>query len=132
MYKWFFCCVLFCFSVVVLSKSVDIYPFDNKRKQSQFYHLLGDLRCLVCQNQDLATSSAPLAKDLREEVYNFVQDGNSDDEIMRFLTKRYGDFVLFKPAVKGITWILWLGPLFFLIVGSLIFFKTCIKRARNV
>ncbi len=130
-YKWLFC-YLTLISSLAFSQATDVYSFESNRQQAQFHHLLGDLRCLVCQNQDLATSTATLAKDLRDEVYKFVQNGHSDDEIIHFLTQRYGDFVLFKPPVKGITWILWLGPLFFLIIGVFVFFKTYLKGDRNV
>ena len=119
-------------SSVVFCQATDVYSFESNRQQAQFHHLLGDLRCLVCQNQDLATSTAPLAKDLRDEVYKFVRNGRSDDEIIHFLTQRYGDFVLFKPPMKGLTWILWLGPLFFLIIGIILFFNTYLHKGRNV
>ena len=130
MSKWLFCSLFFLINLG-FSQTMDIYPFDSVKKQAQFNHLLGDLRCLVCQNQDLATSTAGLAKDLRDEVYKFVQTGRSDADIMRFLTQRYGDFVLFKPPVKSTTWILWFGPLFFLIIGALVFCKTCLKSKHH-
>ena len=87
-----------------------LYPFETRAKEVQFQHLLKELRCLVCQNQDLADSHASLADDLRREVYLLVQKGNSDDTIRSYLTTRYGDFILFKPPVIGVTWLLWFGP----------------------
>jgi len=100
-----------------------IYPFETQKKHAQFRGLLRDLRCLVCQNQDLADSNAGLAKDLRDEVYAHVQAGESDDEIMRYLTMRYGDFILFKPPVKAVTSMLWFGPALFLGVGLFLFIR---------
>jgi len=100
-----------------------IYPFEKPKQQAQFRGLLHELRCLVCQNQDLADSNAGLAKDLRDEVYAHVQAGESDDEIVRYLTMRYGDFILFKPPVKAVTSMLWLGPCLFLVVGLGLFWR---------
>lgn len=108
-----------------------MYPLDSAKKDAQFSHLLRELRCLVCQNQDLADSNAGLAKDLRDEVYTLVKQGNSDDDIVHYLTTRYGDFILFKPPVKTITALLWFGPALFLLLGFLIFWRTCISRSSN-
>ena len=105
-----------------------IYPLDSVKKEAQFNHLLKDLRCLVCQNQDLADSNAELAKDLRVQVYQLVKEGKSDSEISDYLTSRYGDFILFKPPVKAVTFLLWFGPFLFLLLGFLIFWRTCFKR----
>ena len=88
-------------SIPLLGHTEALYPLSNQKQEAQFKGLLRELRCLVCQNQDLADSNAPLAKDLRDEVYNLVQTGKSDDEIVRYLTARYGDFILFKPPVKS-------------------------------
>lgn len=105
-----------------------LYPLDTPRQDAQFSHLLRELRCLVCQNQDLADSNAGLAKDLRDEVYLLVKNGKTDDEIVHYLTARYGDFILFKPPVKAVTALLWFGPALFLILGLLIFWRTCLKQ----
>lgn len=106
-----------------------LYPLDTPRQDAQFTHLLRELRCLVCQNQDLADSNAELAKDLRNEVYQLVKSGKTDGEIMQYLTDRYGDFILFKPPVKGITAMLWFGPALFMLLGLFIFWHTCLRRA---
>ncbi|MBA2711292.1 MAG: cytochrome c-type biogenesis protein CcmH [Tatlockia sp.] len=107
------------------------YPLDTKKQEAQFTHLLKELRCLVCQNQDLADSNAGLAKDLRYQVYNLVKEGQSDGEIINYLTARYGDFILFKPPVGTVTAMLWFGPGLFLFLGLLIFWRTCLKRNSN-
>jgi cytochrome c-type biogenesis protein CcmH len=101
----------------------ELYPFDNPKQTAQFQHLLSDLRCLVCQNQDLSDSHAEFAEDLRREVYERVTSGQSDDEIINYLTSRFGDYILFKPPVKSMTWFLWGAPLLFLILGLGIFGK---------
>lgn len=106
----------------------NMYQFNNPRQQVQFQHLLKELRCLVCQNQDLSDSNAPLAKDLKNEVYAMVKEQQSDQEIINFLTERYGDFILFNPPMKGITYFLWFGPAFFLLLGLWIFKRTCVGR----
>ena len=105
-----------------------LYPLETAKQDAQFNHLLRELRCLVCQNQDLADSNAGLAKDLRNEVYELVKTGKSDNEIIQYLTARYGDFILFKPPVKGVTLLLWFGPALFLGLGLLIFWRTCLRR----
>lgn len=98
-----------------------LYPFADMKQQAQFEGLLHELRCLVCQNQDIADSHAALAKDLRQEVYQAVLAGQSDSEIMQNLVARYGDFIVFTPPVKSLTWLLWYGPLGFCALGLMIF-----------
>ena len=124
----FFAFVMIIF-VNVVGFANSLYPLDTPKQEAQFNHLLRELRCLVCQNQDLADSNAGLAKDLRNEVYQLVKTGNSDSEIIQYLTARYGDFILFKPPVKAITALLWFGPALFMVLGLLIFWRTCFKKA---
>lgn len=76
-----------------------------------------DLRCLVCQNESLAGSRADLAQDLRQEIREQMRAGKSDQEVIAYLTQRYGDFVLYKPPLKPLTWLLWFGP-FVLLIGA--------------
>ena len=86
--------------------------------QARWDHIAAELRCLVCQNESLASSNAELAVDLRREVRSLIEQGQSDTDIRSFLVKRYGDFVLYKPEVKPVTWLLWFGP-FALLLGAL-------------
>jgi cytochrome c-type biogenesis protein CcmH len=86
-----------------------------------------ELRCLVCQNQTLAESNAPLAEDLRKEVREQASAGKSDDDIRAYLVARYGDFVLYKPPVKSTTYLLWFGP-FALLAGGAIVWLTVLRR----
>jgi len=86
-----------------------------------------ELRCLVCQNESLAGSRADLAMDLRREIRTLIRDGKTDPEIRDYLVSRYGDFVLYRPAVKPLTWVLWFGP-FLLLIGAVIFLVRLVRR----
>jgi len=85
--------------------------------QARWDHIASELRCLVCQNESLASSSAELAVDLRREVRSLIAQGQSDADIRQFLVSRYGDFVLYKPEVKPVTWLLWFGPFVLLLLA---------------
>ncbi|HSW68829.1 MAG TPA: cytochrome c-type biogenesis protein [Gammaproteobacteria bacterium] len=97
----------------------DFYPFDRAADQQRFVTLTSQLRCLVCQNQNLAESNAPLASDLRQQIYQHIQQGQSDRQIVDYLVARYGDFILYKPPVNAATLGLWLSPLVFFLAGVL-------------
>jgi cytochrome c-type biogenesis protein CcmH len=87
--------------------------------EARYQHLINELRCLVCQNQSIAESNAPLAEDLRRQVRDMIRDGKSDAEILDFMTARYGDFVLYRPPLRRHTLALWLGPFVLLGLGAL-------------
>ena len=87
--------------------------------EKRLIHISEELRCLVCQNESLASSRAELANDLREEVRKLIRQDKSDGQIKEYLVTRYGDFVLYKPEVKPVTWLLWFGP-FALLLGALV------------
>jgi cytochrome c-type biogenesis protein CcmH len=89
----------------------------DEEQQARYDDLNKELRCLVCQNQTIADSNAPLAADLRHQVEVQILAGKSDAEIKRYLTDRYGDFVLYKPPFKAKTWLLWGGPFLVLLIG---------------
>lgn len=95
--------------------------------EQRMIKLSEDLRCLVCQNESLAGSHADLAQDLRQEIRDQMRAGKSDDQVVDYLTQRYGDFVLYKPPVKPLTWLLWFGP-FALLIGSVAGLYAYIKR----
>jgi len=101
--------------------------FDTPQQEARFRDLSQQLRCLVCQGQSIADSNADLANDLKREVRRMILEGRSDGEIKEFMVARYGDFVLFKPPVKGSTYLLWFGPFGLLIVG----FATWLMIARR-
>lgn len=97
--------------------------------EARYRALIAELRCLVCQNQSIAESNAPLAEDLRQQVRAQIAAGKSDEEIVAFLTERYGDFVRYRPELKGRTLLLWLGP-FVLLVGAALAATRFIRRSR--
>ncbi|GAA5101534.1 cytochrome c-type biogenesis protein [Wohlfahrtiimonas larvae] len=113
----------------VATANVNIYPFESTVNEKRFNSLITDLRCPKCQNQNLADSDAPLAKDLKDRVYDMINDGRSDSEILTFMVDRYGDFVLYTPPVKPITWFLWFGPAIILIGVLIIIFTRRRKPA---
>lgn len=86
------------------------YPFDDVESAARFEQLSEDLRCPKCQNQNLADSNSPVAADLRDKVYELMQEGQSDTEIVDYLVARYGDFVRYKPPFRLDTFLLWAGP----------------------
>ena len=90
-----------------------------------------ELRCLVCQNQSLADSTAPLAEDLRREVRSLAVAGKDDEQIKQYLVARYGDFVLYDPPVKRITWLLWFGPFVLLAGGAVVWWLIARRRKRG-
>lgn len=87
-----------------------------------------ELRCLVCQNESLAGSHAELAEDLRREIRLLMKEGKNDQEVIEYLTTRYGDFVLYRPPFKPLTYLLWLGPLLFIGIGGGVWYMTLKKR----
>ncbi|MDR2637928.1 MAG: cytochrome c-type biogenesis protein CcmH [Zoogloeaceae bacterium] len=103
-------------------------PVAEKRLQS----IAGELRCLVCQNETIAASNADLAEDLRAKIRGMIGEGRSDDEILDFMVEHYGDFVLYRPPFKATTWLLWLGPPFFLIFGVVVLRLYLVRRARRL
>ena len=88
---------------------------DDPITEQRLISISEEMRCLVCQNESLAGSRSDLANDLRREIRVLINEGKSDDQIRSFMVERYGDFVLYRPPVKPLTWLLWIGP--FVILG---------------
>jgi cytochrome c-type biogenesis protein CcmH len=105
---------------------------ENQQVEARLKALALELRCLVCQNQTLADSSAPLAEDLRREVREMIAKNMTDQEIIDFLVARYGDFVLYRPPLKATTTLLWLGPFLLLVVGGITLAVALRRRAKKV
>ena len=110
--------------------TLEAFKFDSKAEEQHFKDLIEELRCLVCQNQSLADSDAELAHDLRAEVYDMIQAGKDDEEIVTFLVARYGDFVLYNPPVKPSTWLIWFGPFVLLLIAAIILLRS-IRRQQT-
>jgi cytochrome c-type biogenesis protein CcmH len=104
-------------------------PLDAQQQQ-RYQTMISELRCMVCMNQTIADSTAPLALDLRNQVHRQIADGRSDTQIRTYMTDRYGDFVLYKPLLKPRTWLLWFGP-FVLLVLALISAVIFTRRSRR-
>lgn len=111
------------------SAAIEPLQFADDGERRRFNALAAELRCLVCQNQSLADSDAPLAKDLRRELHELMRSGRSDEEIRSFLVERYGEFVLYRPRFGGHTALLWLAPGLVLLVGVVVVAR--IVRARS-
>ncbi|WP_414650191.1 cytochrome c-type biogenesis protein [Dyella sp.] len=118
-------------SGVVFAQAIDPLPFKDRAEEVRFQKLTRELRCLVCQNENLADSNADLARDLRHEVFDQMQAGKSDDQIKQYLVDRYSDFVLYDPPVKAGTLLLWFGPLAILLAGAGVVVFTIRKRGRT-
>lgn len=103
---------------VAAQAAISAYKFDTPEQEARFNQLSQELRCLVCQNQNIADSNAGLALDLRRQIHEMILAGNSDSEIVDFMTQRYGDFVLYRPPVRAGTLLLWVGPFVLLLVGG--------------
>jgi cytochrome c-type biogenesis protein CcmH len=101
---------------------------ENPEIEQRLVRLGEDLRCLVCQNESLAGSKAELAEDLRREIREQMKAGKSDAEVIDYLTERYGDFVLYRPPFKPVTWLLWLGPVLFLGAGGAAWYLALRRR----
>jgi len=101
----------------ILNAANEQYPFTKPAQRTAFAELTHELRCLVCQNQDLADSNAPLAVDLRAQIYQMLLQGKSKTAIREYMLDRYGDFILFKPPFKATTYVLWLTPFVALIIA---------------
>lgn len=101
-----------------LVQAIEPLPFKNDAQRQRFQNLTSQLRCMVCQNEDLNDSNADLARDMRKQIFEMMQQGKTDAEIKQYLVDRYSDFVLYKPPLKPSTWLLWFGPAAILLAGA--------------
>ncbi len=120
-------CVLFWSGIAL---AVDPEVLADSAQDARYRELLSEIRCVVCQNQTLADSNAPLAVDLREQIRGRIETGASDDEIVAYLTDRYGDFVLYRPPFNAVTALLWLSPLVLLFVAGFIAWRAMSRPER--
>ncbi len=99
---------------------VETRDFTTPQMEDDYNVLISELRCLVCQNQNLADSNAELAQDMRTKVFKMLGEGKQKDEIVDYMVERYGDFVMYRPPVKSSTFLLWFGPLIFFVVAAFV------------
>jgi cytochrome c-type biogenesis protein CcmH len=123
-------CLLLGTGTVPAGVTLESFKFETTAEELHFKKLIEELRCLVCQNQSLADSDAELAHDLRAEVYEMIQAGKSDEEIVEFLVARYGDFVLYNPPVKPSTYLIWFSPFALLLLAGFLLLRAVRRQKR--
>jgi cytochrome c-type biogenesis protein CcmH len=109
---------------------IEFHSFENKQQEKLYLQLIAELRCVKCQNQNLAESNAELARDMRDKAYELIIKGGSRADVVKYMTDRYGDFVLYKPPFKANTLLLWIGPPVFLFLSLFMLFKL-IRNQKN-
>lgn len=108
--------------------AIDAYEFRDDAERARYAELTKELRCPKCQNQDIADSNAPIAADLRKEIFRMLGEGRSNQQIIDFMVDRYGDFVRYKPALTAKTWLLWFGPAGLLLAGMAVIGVIVVRR----
>ena len=99
-----------------------VYQFEDIAQEKRFYSLISEIRCPKCTSGSIASSDAPVSRDLKNKVYDLIIDGSSDDEIKQYVSDRFGNFSDYRPALEGANYILWFGPFIFLSLILIIFF----------
>ena len=115
-----------------LQAAIESYEFESTQMEADYYRLVSELRCLVCQNQNLAGSNADLAKDLRRQTYEMLTQGNTPDQVVQYMIDRYGDFVLYRPRLKRDTLLLWFGPFVMLVLVLWLVIRAIRKKQKLV
>ena len=118
--------------LAVTAQAQEPLVFDGPEQEARYNALTLELRCAVCQNQSLADSDAQLAQDLRQEIYDMMQAGQTDEQIKTFMVERYGDFVLYRPPMQGNTLALWIVPVVLLGGGAIAVIFTVRNRNRKL
>ena len=121
-------CLFFMFTIAASAQNI---VYRDSAEETRFRALTEQLRCVMCQNQSLADSTAPIAHDLRLEILRLMREGKSDAQIKQFLVARYTEFVLYDPEVKPMTWLLWFGPGLLILVGGVTIAVIVRKRSRE-
>lgn len=126
------CCIFVSLFLQQGIASINLYEFNNPVDERRFQSLTRELRCPKCQNQNIADSDAPLAQDMRDLTYDMIIDGQADAQIITFMVDRYGDFVMYNPPVKPVTWLLWFSPFVLLVLILAIVFLFRGKKKEKV
>ncbi len=128
--------ILITFVVLSLSSSViavqiEFHSFENVQREKLYLDLIAELRCVKCQNQNLAESNAELARDMRDKTYTMIVEGKSREDVVNYMTARYGDFVLYKPPFKSKTLLLWAGPPLLLLLSMFLLLKIVRNQSKQ-
>ncbi|RMO80322.1 Cytochrome c-type bioproteinsis protein CycL [Pseudomonas syringae pv. philadelphi] len=115
----------------IAEAAIDAYTFRDDAERARYSELTRELRCPKCQNQDIADSNAPIAADLRKEIYRMLGEGQSNQQIIDFMVDRYGDFVRYKPSLNARTWLLWFGPAGLLLGGMVVIGFIVMRRRKQ-
>ena len=124
--------ITFILFVASLIAATHAQPADDAQLEQRMRNLTQQLRCMVCRNETLADSQADLAADMRQQIREQMKAGRSDQEIIGFLTQRYGDFILYKPPVKMTTYLLWFGPFVLLLGGTAMLYRYVKRRSELI
>lgn len=126
-------CLLMLFAISMqASAAIEAHQFDTDLQRQRYQSFIEEMRCPKCQNQNLAGSDSPISADLRREIYEMIKLGKSDKEIVDFMVDRYGDFILYRPRVTPVTYVLWAAPVALLVVGALVLMMMLRRRRRLV
>lgn len=104
--------------------------FEDEETQARYESIISEVRCVQCQNQTIKDSNVQIASDLRREIRRLLSEGKSDSEVYDFLVARYGEFVLYRPSMSGVSLLLWLAPGAFLLIGGFVAIRVIRKRAK--
>ena len=123
--------LVFILSSLPIQARVAAYEFDTPDQEAAYKEMVNELRCLVCQNQNIADSNAELAQDLKRKTYEMVMQGKAKNEIADFMVQRYGDFVLYRPPVSNTTLLLWSGPFIIFVIGIIVLIRVIKSKQRD-
>ena len=123
--------VLSVYTLGFADNSKEIYPFDDSNQEKIFLSLLDEIRCPKCQSSNLAGSNAPIANDLKREVYRLVRSGQTEEEVKTYLVQRYGNFIVYDPPFSNDTVVLWFGPLIIFLLTLSVILIMLWKRISN-
>lgn len=115
---WIALCLTLALLLSITASALEPIDYQSPAEEQRFKSLTAELRCVMCQNQSIADSNAPIAHDLRVEVLKLMREGKTNAQIKQYLVDRYTDFVLYEPPMKKSTWLLWLGPFLILLLGA--------------